>query len=174
MSDQNPGRCALACWGVAPSPRPPILTHAVRHTTLNSMPSATGRQTCSMPWRPSTVRRNIRRIMTTMLEIRRGRCHHRHSRSLPCPASLQALEAGKHVSGREAAGRERGAVRRVAGTRVRSTELVLQVGNNKRFDPGIAFARSFAGGAVGRTNGTQGMVLRFCLSLHHDRQPPTC
>jgi predicted dehydrogenase len=57
-------------------------------------------------------------------------------------AALQALEAGKHVL-----------IEKPLGTTVEScvelrdkagsTGLVVQVGNNRRFDPGIAFARQF-------------------------------
>jgi predicted dehydrogenase len=65
------------------------------------------------------------------------------------PAALQAVAAGKHVL-----------VEKPLGTTVEScgklldraagTGLVVQVGNNRRFDPGISFARSFIHREIGR------------------------
>ncbi|MBI2941566.1 MAG: Gfo/Idh/MocA family oxidoreductase [Chloroflexi bacterium] len=58
------------------------------------------------------------------------------------PLCLRALAAGKHVFVEKPLGvsvEECEALRR----RLRETDRVLQVGNNRRFDPGIAFARRF-------------------------------
>jgi predicted dehydrogenase len=65
------------------------------------------------------------------------------------PACLRALEAGKHVL-----------VEKPLGTTVEecvalsdkatSTGLVVQVGHNRRFDPGVAFARKFVREEMGR------------------------
>ncbi len=58
------------------------------------------------------------------------------------PLALQALAAGKHVLVEKPLGvtvEECEELRR----RVRESNLVLQVGNNRRFDPGLAFAKKF-------------------------------
>ncbi|MBI4325246.1 MAG: Gfo/Idh/MocA family oxidoreductase [Chloroflexi bacterium] len=58
------------------------------------------------------------------------------------PLALQAIAAGKHVLVEKPLGvtiEEGEELRR----RLRETKLVLQVGNNRRFDPGIAFAQNF-------------------------------
>src|SRR6185436_4279737 len=58
------------------------------------------------------------------------------------PLALQAVRAGKHVLVEKPLGtsvEECEELRR----EVRGSRLVLQVGNNRRFDPGIAFAGRF-------------------------------
>ncbi len=58
------------------------------------------------------------------------------------PLSLKAIAAGKHVLVEKPLGvtiEECDELRRKVG----GSKLVLQVGNNRRFDPGIAFARRF-------------------------------
>jgi predicted dehydrogenase len=65
------------------------------------------------------------------------------------PLSLAALDAGKHVL-----------VEKPLGTHIEECEqlqakvngggLVLQIGNNRRFDPGIAFARDFVRDELGQ------------------------
>jgi predicted dehydrogenase len=57
-------------------------------------------------------------------------------------ASLQALEAGKHVLVEKPLGTTVESCRELRD-RAAATNLVVQVGNNRRFDPGIAFARKF-------------------------------
>jgi predicted dehydrogenase len=64
------------------------------------------------------------------------------------PLCLEAIAAGKHVLVEKPLGvsiEEGEALRR----RVRETGLVLQVGNNRRFDPGISFAREFIRSEMG-------------------------
>ena len=53
---------------------------------------------------------------------------------------------------------------------VHASGLVFQVGNNKRFDPGIACPR-LRRRRTRPAHGLQGLVLRLGLSLCHDRQP---
>lgn len=65
------------------------------------------------------------------------------------PLCLQALAAGKHVLVEKPLGTQIEDCERLA-RQVQSTGLVLQVGNNRRFDPGIAFARRFAQEEMGQ------------------------
>lgn len=68
------------------------------------------------------------------------------------PLALQAIAAGKHVLVEKPLGvsvEECEELRR----RLRETKLVLQVGNNRRFDPGITFARRFLQEEVGQRMG---------------------
>lgn len=68
------------------------------------------------------------------------------------PLCLQALQAGKHVLVEKPLGigvEECEDLR----TRLRETPLVLQVGNMKRFDPGIEFARRFVHSEMGQRLG---------------------
>jgi predicted dehydrogenase len=57
-------------------------------------------------------------------------------------AAIQAIEAGKHVLVEKPMGVSVEECEKLRD-RVRATELVLQVGTEKRFDPGIAFAHRF-------------------------------
>ncbi len=57
-------------------------------------------------------------------------------------ATLKALEAGKHVLVEKPLGTTVESCRELRDRAVQ-TGLVVQVGNNRRFDPGIAFARQF-------------------------------
>jgi len=52
----------------------------------------------------------------------------------------------------------------------RKQELVLQIGHNRRFDPGIAFAKSFLETELGELIAFSLLVLRQHFSLYHDRQ----
>ena len=64
------------------------------------------------------------------------------------PLALQAIAAGKHVLVEKPLGvtiEEGEELRR----RLRETKLVLQVGNNRRFDPGIVFAQNFVRAEMG-------------------------
>ncbi len=68
------------------------------------------------------------------------------------PLALKAIAAGKHVLVEKPLGvtiEECEELRR----RLRETRLVLQVGNNRRFDPGIAFARQFIDDEMGQRMG---------------------
>lgn len=64
------------------------------------------------------------------------------------PLTIQALDAGKHVLVEKpmAVTVEEG---EAVCARVRETGLTLQVGNNKRFDPGLAFAQNFIKEEIG-------------------------
>ncbi len=65
-------------------------------------------------------------------------------------AVLKALEAGKHVLVEKPMGTTVEECRALAELAAR-TKLVVQVGNNRRFDPGIAFAREFIRREMGQT-----------------------
>jgi len=78
------------------------------------------------------------------------------------PLSLQAVEAGKHVLVEKPLGvtvEECETLRR----RVREAGVVLQVGTNRRFDPGVTFARRFIQEELGQL-----MALKawYCDSIH--------
>src|SRR5262249_47587374 len=57
-------------------------------------------------------------------------------------AAMQAVEAGKHVLVEKPLGTTVESCRALSD-RAAAAKLVVQVGNNRRFDPGIAFARKF-------------------------------
>jgi predicted dehydrogenase len=63
-------------------------------------------------------------------------------------AALKALEAGKHVLVEKPLGTTVESCRELRDRAAR-TQLVVQVGNNRRFDPGIAFARRFIADEMG-------------------------
>jgi len=65
------------------------------------------------------------------------------------PAALKALEAGKHVLVEKPLGTTVESCRELRD-RAAATRLVVQVGNNRRFDPGIAFARQFIADEMGQ------------------------
>ncbi|MEZ4669973.1 MAG: Gfo/Idh/MocA family oxidoreductase [Anaerolineae bacterium] len=65
------------------------------------------------------------------------------------PLALKAIEAGKHVLVEKPLGVTLEECEQLAG-RVRQSGLILQVGNNKRYDPGIAFARDFIRDEIGQ------------------------
>ena len=58
------------------------------------------------------------------------------------PLCLKAVSAGKHLLVEKPLGTSIEACESLRG-KLRNSKLVLQVGNNRRFDPGIAFARKF-------------------------------
>ena len=64
------------------------------------------------------------------------------------PLALKAIHAGKHVLVEKPLGVT---IEECAtlGQRVREAKLVLQIGHNRRFDPGIAFARKFVREEIG-------------------------
>jgi predicted dehydrogenase len=64
-------------------------------------------------------------------------------------ATLEALEAGKHVLVEKPLGTTVESCLELRD-RARATNLVVQVGNNRRFDPGIAFARRFVSDELGQ------------------------
>jgi predicted dehydrogenase len=64
------------------------------------------------------------------------------------PAALAAIEAGKHVLVEKPLGTAVEPCRELYD-RAAASGLVVQVGNNRRFDPGIAFARDFIVGEMG-------------------------
>ncbi len=65
------------------------------------------------------------------------------------PAALQAIEAGKHVLVEKPLGVTVEECRGLAD-RVRESGLTFQVGFNRRFDPGVSFARDFIRNDLGR------------------------
>jgi len=64
------------------------------------------------------------------------------------PLALKAIAAGKHVLVEKPLGVTIEQCEELRG-RVRDSKLVFQVGNNRRFDPGIAFARQFVQAEMG-------------------------
>ncbi|GMU92307.1 MAG: hypothetical protein AMXMBFR4_13650 [Candidatus Hydrogenedentota bacterium] len=69
------------------------------------------------------------------------------------PLCMQALEAGKHVLVEKPLGvniEETETLRRHVLERQKSGRLVFQVGHNRRFDPGVSFARRFIRDEIGR------------------------
>jgi predicted dehydrogenase len=64
-------------------------------------------------------------------------------------AALRALDAGKHVLVEKPLGTTVESCRALRD-RAAQTSLIVQVGNNRRFDPGIAFARKFITEEMGR------------------------
>jgi predicted dehydrogenase len=78
------------------------------------------------------------------------------------PLALQAITAGKHVLVEKPLGvtiEECEELRR----HLRETKLIFQIGNNRRFDPGVAFARKFIEEDLG-----QMLALKawYCDSTH--------
>jgi predicted dehydrogenase len=65
------------------------------------------------------------------------------------PAALEALGAGKHVLVEKPLGTTAESCRELRD-RAAGTGLIVQVGNNRRFDPGIDFARRFVREEMGR------------------------
>ena len=58
------------------------------------------------------------------------------------PLAMQAIRAGKHVFVEKPMGVSIEECQQLQ-EQLRQTSLVLQVGNNRRFDPGVVFAKSF-------------------------------
>jgi predicted dehydrogenase len=65
------------------------------------------------------------------------------------PLAVQALAAGKHVLVEKPMGVSVEECEALCA-KVRETNLVLQVGHNRRFDPGVAFAREFVREELGQ------------------------
>jgi predicted dehydrogenase len=65
------------------------------------------------------------------------------------PAALKAIDAAKHVLVEKPLGITVESCRQLRDRAARS-ERVVQVGNNRRFDPGIEFARRFIAGEMGQ------------------------
>lgn len=65
------------------------------------------------------------------------------------PLALKAIAAGKHVLVEKPLGVTIGECEELS-RRVRASNLTCQVGNNRRFDPGIAFARDFVQQQLGQ------------------------
>ena len=68
------------------------------------------------------------------------------------PAALKAIAAGKHVLVEKPLGTAVEPCRELRD-QAAAAGLVVQVGNNRRFDPGIAFARDFIVGEMGAADG---------------------
>lgn len=78
------------------------------------------------------------------------------------PLSLQAIEAGKHVLVEKPLGTSVEECRALRD-RLAGTKLVLQIGNNRRFDPGISFARRFIQDELG---GMMALKAWYCDSTY--------
>ncbi len=78
------------------------------------------------------------------------------------PAAIRALEAGKHVLVEKPLGVTVEECERLRET-VARTGLTLQVGNNRRFDPGVAFAAKFIREEIG---GVMAVKAWYCDSTH--------
>jgi predicted dehydrogenase len=65
------------------------------------------------------------------------------------PAALKAIAAGKHVLVEKPLGTAVEPCRELRD-QAAAANLVVQIGNNRRFDPGIAFARDFIAGEMGQ------------------------
>src|SRR5208282_1154278 len=68
------------------------------------------------------------------------------------PLAFKAIAAGKHVLVEKPMGVNVEECEQLR-ERLRATRLVLQIGNNRRFDPGIAFARQFIEQEMGQRMG---------------------
>lgn len=71
------------------------------------------------------------------------------------PLAIQALKAGKHVLVEKPLGTSIEECEALCAVR-QASGLVLQVGNNRRFDPGIVFARKFVEEQIGERMGYKG------------------
>lgn len=78
------------------------------------------------------------------------------------PLSIQAIQAGKHVLVEKPLGVTVEECRELAKA-VHSSGLVFQVGNNRRFDPGVAFARQFIQEEIG---GLTALKAWYCDSTY--------
>ena len=82
-------------------------------------------------------------------------------------ATLQAIEAGKHVLVEKPLGTTIESCRELRD-RAAKAGLVVQVGNNRRFDPGIAFARRFIaedmGGRIALKSWYYDSVYRYTMT----------
>ena len=91
------------------------------------------------------------------------------------PACLQAIEAGKHVLVEKPLGMTVEECRTLRD-RVAATGRVVQVGHNRRFDPGVAFARRFVREEMGRlqtlTAWYHDSTLRYAMTDTLQAPPP--
>jgi predicted dehydrogenase len=78
------------------------------------------------------------------------------------PLALKAIDAGKHVLIEKPLGINVAECEEL-GARVKASHLVLQVGNNRRFDPGIAFAQEFVRAELGQLIALKAW---YCDSTH--------
>ena len=78
-------------------------------------------------------------------------------------AALRALAAGKHVLVEKPLGTTVESCRELRD-RAAGTGLVVQVGNNRRFDPGVDVRPPVRPGGAGAADCAQGVVSRLGLS----------
>ena len=116
---------------------------ALRHLRPRRRPArANGRRSIS----PRSPTRTTTRCWPTR---RSRRSSSRSPTSFTSPAALKAIEAGKHVLVEKPLGTTIESCRELRD-RAAAAGLVVQVGNNRRFDPGIAFARKFIAEEMGQ------------------------
>ena len=114
------------------------------------MPSATSPTTCASEWRrsislgspmptmtPCSPTRSVEAVIIAIAD------------QFHVPAALKAIAAGKHVLVEKPLGTTVESCRELRD-RAAAAKLVVQVGNNRRFDPGIAFARKFIAEEMGQ------------------------
>jgi predicted dehydrogenase len=78
------------------------------------------------------------------------------------PLALKAIDAGKHVLVEKPLGTNIEECEKLS-QRVRTSRLTFQVGNNRRFDPGIAFAQEFIRKELGQVIALKAW---YCDSTH--------
>ena len=129
-----------ACSAAAPSPRPPTSTPAARPATPNSTPSATAPDLLAAMAAVHQPRAAYADYAAMLADPQVEAVIVAMADQFHVPLAVQALRAGKHVLVEKPLGVDVAECERCG--RGPGDGLALQVGHNKRFDPGIAFAHS--------------------------------